>query len=121
MERNRRLLDADALIEYGSNHYMDEVFPDWIDLPPSAQGAVCRYGEKIKELIDGAPTVDAEPVRHGRWIDCTVWHGRFGEIRTKCSACGTVYPYDPKSRGDGKGGKFCEECGAKMDLEEPNE
>ena len=63
-------------------------------------------------------SLDAAPVVHGRWIDKTVWEGCFGHIRTQCSVCGTVYPNKPGSRGDGKGGKFCEECGAKMDLEE---
>lgn len=71
----------------------------------------------VQEL-DEAPTVDAAPVVHGRWIDKTVWVGGLGHIRTQCSVCGTVYPNKPGSRGDGKGGKFCEECGAKMDLKE---
>ena len=52
---------------------------------------------------------------HGRWIDKTEWIGSFGQIKTECSVCGTIYPHKPGSRGDGKGGKFCEECGARMD------
>lgn len=63
-------------------------------------------------------TVDAEPVRHGKWIEYTYWIGSFGQINTKCSVCGTNYPCRKGGRGDGKGGKYCEECGAKMDLEE---
>ena len=59
--------------------------------------------------------VDVREVVHGRWIDKTEWIGSFGQIKTECSVCGTIYPHKPGSRGDGKGGKFCEECGARMD------
>lgn len=76
------------------------------------------YTEEILEAIDEVPTADAAPVVHGKWIDKTVWNGCFGHIRTQCSVCGTVFEGKPGSRGDGKGGKFCEECGAKMDLKE---
>ena len=76
------------------------------------------YTAEILEAIDEVPTVDAAPVTHGRWIDKTVWWGGLGHIRAQCSVCGTVYDGKPGSRGDGKGGKFCEECGAKMDLKE---
>jgi hypothetical protein len=71
----------------------------------------------LTEYFEVIPTVDAEPVRHGRWIEYTYWIGSFGQIHTKCSECGTDYPSKKGSRGDGKGGKYCEECGAKMDLE----
>lgn len=52
-----------------------------------------------------APTVDAVPVVHGRWIK-TVW-------RTKCSVCGfsgSLFddPINPFN--------YCPNCGAKMDL-----
>lgn len=47
------------------------------------------------ETIDDAPTVDAEPVRHGMW-----WRGAF------CSQCG--------GRGEQEF-RYCPNCGAKMD------
>ena len=49
-----------------------------------------------------APTVDAEPVRHGYWIPQD-------NTRTKfmCSDC--------KSRNHDGSGKYCSNCGAKMD------
>ncbi len=60
------------------------------------------------------PTIDAEPVKHGKWIteekDCI--YGK--KIRLKCSECGdtfdvseTAYPYE----------RFCRYCGARMDEE----
>ena len=54
------------------------------------------------ELIDSAPTVDAEPIRHGKWVNYGC-----------CSFCGKPDPYycfitEYKSY-------YCPHCGAKMD------
>ena len=73
--------------------------------------------KSVLGVLDDLPTIDAEPVRHGQWIEYTHWIGAFGQIYSKCSECGTTYSGRKGSRGDGKGGKFCEECGTKMDLE----
>lgn len=57
--------------------------------------------------IDDAPTIDAEPVKHGRWIykpyenDEAVW-------LYHCSECNAV---------SALAWNYCRECGAKMDLE----
>ena len=67
-------------------------------------------------VIDEAPSVDAEPVRHGRWI--------FGEYDfigypVKCSECGLEVPHvnrDVWMKYDGH--KYCGICGAKMDAKE---
>ena len=101
MENEMRLIDANELL------LQNEL----------AKNRSPVFRSYAKVLIDNAPTVDAAPVVHGHWIDKTVWYGRLGHIRTQCSVCKTVYIGKPGSRGDGKGGKFCEECGAKMDLE----
>lgn len=54
------------------------------------------------EHIENAPTIDAEPVRHGRWIyKPDGWY---------CSAC------DKRAMVDAVGfAKYCCRCGAKMD------
>jgi len=63
-------------------------------------------------VIDVAPAVDAEPVRHGRWIQ--------DDIGWVCSWCGTEFTNEleyiekqyivmPNS---------CPHCGARMDEEE---
>lgn len=56
------------------------------------------------------PTVDAAPVKHGRWIK-----GGYacGENEYKCSACGETEWRTGCARM-----KYCMCCGAKMDLEE---
>lgn len=69
---------------------------------------------EFAHFIFWAPTVDAEPVRHGKWVDKTVWLRGVGLCRYECSYCGYVVDSKPGSRGSGKGGKYCDECGAKM-------
>lgn len=52
-----------------------------------------------------APTLDVEPVRHGRWV-----YDHWCEFR--CSECGNwseSKPYRGKEN-------YCSKCGAKMDL-----
>ena len=63
--------------------------------------------ESIRQWIDKVPTVDAEPVRHGRWIDKS---GGIEGAWNHCSVCGerAIDLYD-----------YCPNCGAKMDEEEP--
>lgn len=55
------------------------------------------------------------PVVHGEWIDRTEWFGTLGVHKRECSVCHTRFDGKPYSRGDGKGSKFCDECGAKME------
>ncbi len=50
-------------------------------------------------LITIAPTIEAEPIRHGKWIDCG-WS-------IKCSECGHNMPFSTRN--------YCPNCGAKMD------
>ncbi|MGN1368708.1 MAG: hypothetical protein ACI4WX_07565 [Aristaeellaceae bacterium] len=63
----------------------------------------------IEEFIDNAPTIDAEPVRHGRWLYNyypTVWYGHGEPPEWVCSECEerAYNTYD-----------YCPNCGAKMD------
>ena len=68
--------------------------------------------DEAQDLLNKAPTVDVEPVRHGQWEtkeyttedsfdDWIVIHHE--EV---CSECG---------KGQGERSKFCSNCGAKMD------
>ena len=57
----------------------------------------------VERTIENMPTVDAEPIRKGKWIK-TDW-------RAKCSECGETgsifdTPINPF--------KYCPNCGAKM-------
>lgn len=81
-----RLIDADEL-----------KFDSLID-------SICQG--QAEEVVAEAPTIEAEPVRRGRWL----------AIKEKapwlvCSECGT-YLYDEQKSV----AKYCYNCGAKMDV-----
>lgn len=75
--------------------------------------------------IKNATTIEAEPVKHGKWIDKTYWTYDYGaEIEYplfECSVCGYTVCEKPLKRGDRKGGKYCDECGAKMGVDEKHD
>ena len=73
-----RLIDADALMKN-------------VGKIPQLRGIT--YG-RMKKAVEETPTVDAEPVRHGRWE-----HGM------RCSYCGQIDLSKPN---------YCPNCGAKM-------
>ena len=65
----------------------------------------------LKALIDATPTIDAEPVRHGRWelgldttCDCEF---------IKCSVCSEEF-YDGENDTVDILYNYCPNCGAKM-------
>ena len=89
-----RLIDADALI--AKAYIMQE-----------PNGFI--HSVVTERQIVAAPTIKAEPVRHGRWVDhmCRDW---------RCSECGEKinkvrnvdgYCYDDKPN-------YCPHCGARM-------
>ena len=57
--------------------------------------------------LNKVPTVDAEPVRHGRWERKEDPYGFFDTIPV-CSACGCTTKYRETSA-------YCPHCGALMD------
>ena len=58
-----------------------------------------------RDIVQEAPTIDAEPIRHGKWIS----HGSY----FTCSVC------DEEQFGIDTGRYYCQNCGAKMDGGEP--
>ncbi len=56
-----------------------------------------EYRKSVLRIVDEAPTIDAEPVRHGRWE-----HG------IQCPYCKQIDLAKPN---------YCPNCGTKMDLE----
>ena len=86
-----RLIDADALYEL-----LDGGYDVDLDELPETKAELLR-------MIDHEETIDAEPVRHGRWIS----HGSY----FTCSVCGE------EQYGVDTGRYYCPNCGAKMDGE----
>jgi hypothetical protein len=60
----------------------------------------------IFDGINRLPSVDAVPVKHGKWIQ--VGHIEHMQIVYKCSACNGQTIVD---------GNFCPNCGARMDAD----
>lgn len=71
--------------------------------------AIDKHGHVVCEFFaDDAPTIDAEPVRHGHWINAG--HDEWSHYR-KCSVCGKLIVNMSKTN-------YCPDCGAKMDGKE---
>lgn len=121
-----RLIDADAAIAYIKAVYCADC--------NSYNGVICR-GCSYADAILAAPTIDAEPVRHGRWE----WYEEpydsrnpDGDYGWRCSECkqdlveeltlgipGMHYAYDILDNPEAPPTlKRCLFCGAKMDAKE---
>ena len=86
-----RYIDADALIGALHNHAFLE----------GDDRSICY------NIIQKQPTIDAEPVRHGKW--------ELAEDGWYCSACELYPPFDCDP--EEKGIPYCPYCGARMDDE----
>lgn len=72
-----------------------------------------EYSVSINNFINSlkfAPTIDAEPVRHGHWIAVSTTKR---ERIFKCSVCRNVLDFDGVNAGRGDA-NYCPNCGAKM-------
>ena len=77
-----RLIDADALKEWFKNHVII-----------GSDGKMRYSGKYLESIIDEQPTVEAEPVRHGRWEerkweDAKAGSGLHTIASARCSECG---------------------------------
>lgn len=105
-----RLIDADAIFPW----YV-EAFKGGVE--PRIEPHDMRFSMlDIKMNLSNIPTIDAEPVRHGKWIDDGRYDKFFPHHYWRCSECGEYVleigvPWF----------KYCPECGARMDAEEKEE
>ena len=93
-----RLIDADPLRE---------------GLFESSQFDTYNDYSMMLDTIDLAPTIEAEPVKHGRWIKCT------GDSRLICSVC-KCKEHVPTINGKPIVWVCCPNCGTRMDEEDTN-
>lgn len=101
-----RLIDADELLKFPirADHCDEE----------NANEHFINGVETVMEYAKNLPTVDAEPVRHGKWI---IEHEPFtwmGYTQWHCSCCGFTCSYGQEIRSRTN---FCPNCGARMDGE----
>ena len=59
-------------------------------------------------IIESAPTIDVEPLQHGKWIEDTEFYDP-NFVWVKCSCCGYTTTFRWKDKY-----KYCPNCGAKM-------
>lgn len=102
-----RLIDADIALEN-----IDE----WLDTVGTALiGRGLSYYAELQGCIEDAPTVDAVPVVHGRWIRP---HWKNSNYCYDCSECGGEATHrDYQWAKDGIY-PICPNCGARMDGRE---
>lgn len=78
---------------------------------------VKQWYHYIKSVLDSAPEVDAQPVKHGKWLNAGGdW------TLAMCSECGEEYdvsdePCEKHFKLFGQFYRFCPGCGSKMDKE----
>ena len=111
MASEKRLIDADALCEFFQERYeylrnaSEEQLPNGLVRVDTEIQVGAIIAKEFLDKAKQAPTVDAVPVVHGRWIDTDYKP----DIYCKCSVCGRrVYAYDD-------GYNYCPNCGARMD------
>ena len=102
-----RLIDADAL---------DFCFP----MPDDFNSTLKQIGiEMAKARVVNAPTIEAEPVRHGRWI---ISGKEYRNQDVTCSECGDkheTYGWPRKQlEKEYQKKHYCPNCGAKMGGED---
>lgn len=90
-----RLIDADLVLAHIKPY--EPTDEDWA----VTGGTAIRL---IESAVNNAPTVDAMPVVHGKWI-----YDHWCEFR--CSRCGTWSKSEPYRGRE----NFCPNCGARMD------
>ena len=56
--------------------------------------------DRAARIIDQMPTIEAEPVRHGRWLPCMMLKYKY-----ECGCCEEPSNYPPP---------YCPNCGAEM-------
>lgn len=95
-----RLIDADAFVD----KYINDIINNFM------KGDFRNFKEIriVIETLNNQPTIEAEPVKHGKWIGDD-------EIYPKCSECGEIGDYE--CDGTHKKSSYCPNCGAKMECE----
>lgn len=97
-----RLIDADELEKTICNYEFGS--PD----KRIKHGGDIVLNFYMPKIIDDAPTIEAEPVKHGKWSFA-------GDNVIECSRCGEEYFSSLVPRN------YCPNCGAKMDGGDPHD
>ena len=99
-----RLFDADALVDALMMY-------TWYDEDGWGIDDAEAKREYIKGWLPDIPTIEAEPVRHGKWT--RIWSHTIYDCTSSiphyvCNECGSITLWESS---------YCPTCGAKMDEE----
>ena len=97
----QRLIDADAFRRKLDN------YPPFDKETQDSNAMANLAKESLLVALNNMPTIDAEPVRHGKW--------ELAEDGWYCSACEMYPPFDCDP--EEKGIPYCPNCGCRMDEE----
>lgn len=92
---------------------------DWEDCPNGFSDVYDKA--RIIDAIDEQPTIEAEPIKHGKWIwveDVPLEEGQTEYDRESFYQCSECDAYDLRLKDCHA--DYCWSCGAKMDLDEVN-
>ena len=117
-----RTIDADAvtsILEEWEEQACDGTENDGSDGTTRVLHPVPTTTREMIDLIADQPTIEAEPVKHGRWVDR--YGGKYANPLYECSECKKKPLY--RHKVDDLGNEyfipelsdFCPHCGAKMD------
>lgn len=70
------------------------------------------YWDDVIARLDAQPTIDAAPVKHGKWKAAKAGGPNYPFWDSRCSECGYTTSMVIRNWS------YCPQCGAKMDLEE---
>ena len=99
-----RLIDADNLTE------QCDIMADKCD------GIGEGVWHQFKTTVEWSPTIDAEPVRHGKWLHPEEDDEDYHTVSCSCSVCGWKFNL---YEDDIDGAPYCAVCGAKMEPVSP--
>ena len=99
------LIDADKLVEL-----IDDDIAS-LDMPREGYDVCLCTLRMVKQYIKALPTVEAEPVKHGHWIDEGLVDGNQNRY-CRCSECGKGDTQAISQRVP-----YCWWCGARMDAQ----
>lgn len=97
------LIDADKVLDIVAAYCPDD------------DGSCSKAGIDLREMLDeieALPEIDAEPVKHGKWIETN------DETKKRCSECDVIHLIAQYPHGNAN---YCPNCGAKMNGGEKNE
>lgn len=100
-----RLIDADALME--KYNLKDATKYGNRDAEQQNRSYSTMMLYEVADMLEDAPTIEAAPVVHGKWISDLDANGKLKSVWRGCSVCGCLN-HSTKPN-------FCPNCGAKMD------